>query len=241
LRPLYVISVDRTGALYCGLTLKWDYSVRRVDVSMPDYIHKVLHKIKHPPFTTAQDAPHKWNEPMYDLPNGLIYITAKILRNVMGSTAEVKIGASFLNGQEAIPIRNTLMELCHPQPPTPMQVDNTLAVGFSNGTIKQKRLEAIDMGFYWIGDRTRQGQFLIYWRPGKQNLGDYHSKHHSPAYHHIMRPTYLHTQAETLANSLFSVLLQGCINRSSHARAHARHNPTHYRQNPETTQHRTLH
>jgi hypothetical protein len=64
--------------------------------------------------------------------NGPIHITTKILRNVMRSAAEAEIGASYVNGQETIPIRNTLKELGHPQLPTPMQVDNTITVGFAN-------------------------------------------------------------------------------------------------------------
>ena len=94
--------------------------------------------------------------------NGPLFTISRILRNVMGSTAEAKIGAAYVNGQEAIPIRTTLEELGHPQPPTPMQVDNSTAEGFANDTIKQKRSKAIDMRFYWIKDRTRQGQFLVY-------------------------------------------------------------------------------
>ena len=53
----------------------------------------------------------------------------------MGSAAEAEIGALYTNGQEAIPIHTALEEMGHLQPPTPMQVDNTTAVGFSNSTI----------------------------------------------------------------------------------------------------------
>ena len=35
-----------------------------------------------------------------------------------------------------------------PQPPTPIQVDNSTAVGISNQTIKQKIPKAMDMRFY---------------------------------------------------------------------------------------------
>ena len=67
------------------------------------------------------------------------------------------------------------------------------------------------MRFYWIQDRTRQGHFLIYWKPGSTNLGDYLSKHHSPAHHRIMRPTYLHPTTQ-LANAVISHILQGYVN-----------------------------
>ena len=104
----------------------------------------------------------------------------------MGPAAKAEIGAAYINGQEAVPIRTLLRELGHPQPATPIQVNKSTADGFANDTIKQKRSKAIDMRFYWIRDCTIQGQFLIYWQPGITNLGDYHTKHHSPAYHHLM-------------------------------------------------------
>jgi hypothetical protein len=33
----YSISVDRTGGLYCSITLKWNYEQRYLDISMPGY------------------------------------------------------------------------------------------------------------------------------------------------------------------------------------------------------------
>ena len=101
-------------------------------------------------------------------------------------TAEAEIGAAYINGQEAVPICTLLRELGHPQPATPIQVDNSTANGFANNIIKQKRSKAIDMRFYWIRDRTSQGQFLIYWQPGITNMSDYHTKHQSPAPHQVM-------------------------------------------------------
>ena len=339
LTQLYQISIDWKGTLYLGLTLKWDYQKRIVDISMPGYIVVALHKFQHPAPERRQDAPHAWNVPTYGakiqyaenpddskrLPtksvtfvqqivgtllyyamavdptmlvalgsiassqatatektydevvwllnyatsnptavirysasdmvlhihsdasylsepksrsragghyflsdrspvpseppkttpklNGPIYSLSRIMRNVMGSAAEAEIGSSYTNGQEAIPIRTTLEEMGHPQPPTPMQVDNSTAEGFANDTIKQKRSKAIDMRFYWIKDRTRQGQFLVYWRPGTTNLGDYHTKHHSAAHHRQMRPIFLHT-TEQLAQNVIQLLLRGCVKSS---------------------------
>ena len=80
----------------------------------------------------------------------------------MGSADEAKIGASYINGQEAVPIRTLLLELGNPQNANPIQVNNSTADGFANDTIKQKRSKAIDMRFYWIRDRISQDQFLIY-------------------------------------------------------------------------------
>ena len=77
--------------------------------------------------------------------NGPIYTVSKIMSHVIASADEAEIGATFINGQESITIRSTLEELGHPQPPTPIFVDNSTADGFANETIKQKRLKAIDM------------------------------------------------------------------------------------------------
>ena len=79
----------------------------------------------------------------------------------MGLAAEAEIGAAYINGQEAFPIRTLLLELGHPQPATQIQVDKSTVDGFASNTIKQKRSKAIDMHFYWIRDRTSQGQFLM--------------------------------------------------------------------------------
>ena len=90
-------------------------------------------------------------------------------------------------------MRITLEELGYPQPPTPLQTDNSTASGIVNDTVKQRRSKAIDMRFYWIRDRVRQGQFFIYWRKGSINLADYFTKHHAPTHHINRRPHILHS------------------------------------------------
>jgi hypothetical protein len=133
---------------------------------------------------------------------------------VVGSAAEAEIGAGYLNAQAAVPICETLRELGHPQPPTPMQVDNTTAEGFANGTMKQKRSKAMDMRWHWLKDRTRQGQFLVYYRPGKDNMADPFTKHHPPAHLEAVTPNFLRrTQhfTEHLAQVAIHHIVQGCV------------------------------
>ena len=67
--------------------------------------------------------------------NGNIAITCAILKLVAASAAEAELGALFLNTQEAQIIRLTLMEMGHPQPPTPIHIDNSTCVGIVNGTV----------------------------------------------------------------------------------------------------------
>ena len=111
------------------------------------------------------------------------------MSNVMGSAAEADIGGAYINVQEAVPIRTLLLELGHTHTATQIQVNNSTADGFANDTIKKKRSKVIEMRFYWIHDHTSQGQFLIYCYPGITNLGEYHTKHHSPFHHQLMQPT----------------------------------------------------
>jgi hypothetical protein len=53
------------------------------------------------------------------------------------------------------------------------------------------------MRFYWVQDRVQNDEFAIHWLKGEQNLADYFTKHHPPAHHIQMRPTYLHTDQLT--------------------------------------------
>ena len=48
----------------------------------------------------------------------------------MASAAESEIGAAFDNAREALPLRQALIDLGHPQPPTPIRTDNSTANGF---------------------------------------------------------------------------------------------------------------
>jgi len=158
--------------------------------------------------------------------NGPIHTISKILKNVVGSAAEAEIAGTYVNATEAVPIVVTLEELGHIQPPTPIQVDNSTAFGFANKKIKIKRTKAIDMRYHWIVDRTSQGQFLIYLEPGDDNLGDYHTKHHSPTHHRHMRPIFLHENERLKTNVSMSTthlascvvlqLLRGCANSHIH-------------------------
>jgi hypothetical protein len=49
----------------------------------------------------------------------------------------------------------------------------------------------MDMRFYWLRDRVRQGQFIVYWKPGKTNKADYFTKHHATKHHREIRYNYL--------------------------------------------------
>jgi hypothetical protein len=160
------------------------------------------------------------------LTNGEILIISTVLKHVMSSAAEAEIGAVFINAKEGAVLRTTLEELGHPHPPTPLETDNTTSTEYINGTIKQKRTKAIDMCFYWIKDRVKQGQFNVYWGPGYRNLADYFTKHHSPAHHKRMREIYIYASENPMnRKGTQDSALRGCVNTSGKAGAHILHLP----------------
>ena len=67
---------------------------------------------------------------------------------------ETEVAATFYNAKEALPFIVTLAEMGHPQPPTPMEVNNGRAIGSLKSTMKQKRSKAINMILYWVRDRV---------------------------------------------------------------------------------------
>ena len=101
--------------------------------------------------------------------NGLILVIAKIIKHVMSSAAKAEVAALFINARAILPLQVTCKELGHPQPATPMRTDNSTASGIINGTFAQDRSKAMDMRFYWIVDRVKQGQFKVYWERGITN------------------------------------------------------------------------
>jgi hypothetical protein len=136
------------------------------------------------------------------------------------------LGHFFINAKEGAVLRRTLQELGHHQFPTPMETDNTTATGYRDGTIKQKRTKAMDMRFYWIKDRVKQGQFDVYWGPGYQKLADYFTKHHSPAHQKRMREIYIHADEQPInRKGIRDSALRGCVKTSGKAGAQILHLP----------------
>ena len=84
-----------------------------------------------------------------------------------------------------------LHALSHHQDIIKIETHNSTAAAFSNSTLKEKRSKAWDMRLHWIQDRVNNNEFTIYWSAGKNNYGDYYTKHFSPTYHQQIRPTYV--------------------------------------------------
>jgi hypothetical protein len=144
--------------------------------------------------------------------NGAIHITCTILKLVAASAAEAELGALFLNAQEAKVLWLTLNKLGHPQPPTPIHIDNTTTVGVVNNTIKRQRSRAMEMHYFWLLDGKTQKYFKFHYQPGQENMGDYPSKHHTANIHQHVCPYYVHTNSSPaiLPRALKPSIWPGC-------------------------------
>ena len=125
--------------------------------------------------------------------NGIIHVLCTILHFVAASAAEAELGALFLNAKEAKIMRLTLEELGHPQPPTPIHIDNSTTVGIVNNTIKRQKSRSMEMRYFWLLDGKVQQLFSFQYHPGFENLADYPSKSHPGTHHQAVRNYYLHT------------------------------------------------
>ncbi len=69
------------------------------------------------------------------------------------------------------------------------------------------------MRFFWVADAVEQGKFDVKYYPGKENLGNYQSKHHIGAHHTAVRPWYLHelTSVHGLPRAGEPSTLKGCV------------------------------
>ena len=114
-----------------------------------------------------------------------------MIKNVMSSAADAEIEALFINTRQAIPARQLLEEMGHKQPPTPIQTDNTTALGFVTKSLQPKVTKSTEMNYWCMKDKQDREQFKYYWRPGTGNQGDYFTKHFCSATHAERRPSFL--------------------------------------------------
>jgi hypothetical protein len=145
--------------------------------------------------------------------NGAILTQCTILKCVAASAAEAELGALFLNAIDAKIIRLTLEEMGHPQPPTPIHVDNTTAVGIVNNTIKRQRSRAMNMRYFWLLCHEAQQILKVRYHPGHENLADFPSKNHNGAQCQRARPFYLQTSQspQYLPRAQRPSVRRGCV------------------------------
>jgi hypothetical protein len=119
--------------------------------------------------------------------NSTILNISQIIKSVMSSAAEAELGTLYINARKDVPCRTLLHGMGHPQPPTPIQTDNSTALGVVTNNILPRRTKAMDMRFWWLRDQDEQEQFRYIWHPSTTNCGDYWMKHHCSAHHQEKR------------------------------------------------------
>jgi hypothetical protein len=65
LKENHTVSTDWKGALYCGISLDWDYKQRTVQNSMPNYIQQAIYNLQHATTTRPQPTPYPWRSSTY--------------------------------------------------------------------------------------------------------------------------------------------------------------------------------
>jgi hypothetical protein len=67
------------------------------------------------------------------------------MKFVMSSAAKAKLDALYTTAKEMVPLRQTLIKMGWPQPCTPIQTDNSTAIGVTNLTIVPCKTKSMDL------------------------------------------------------------------------------------------------
>ena len=105
--------------------------------------------------------------------NGSVLKISQIIKVVVTSEEEAEIESIYVNALEDAP----LIKMGHPQPMTPMQIDNSAAHSVAMNNIHARRTKAVGMRFHWLKCQDAQGYFRYYCRPHEHNLVEFWSKH----------------------------------------------------------------
>ena len=131
LSAAYKVSVDWDGERYCGLVMKWNYTKRECDISMPGYIERALARFDHPKPKKPQDNPFKYIAPEYgakvqyapeeDLSEPLDENGKKRIQEILGTLLyyaravdpTILVTISSLSTQQAKPTMQTMKAVNH--------------------------------------------------------------------------------------------------------------------------------
>ena len=127
---------------------------------------------------------------------------------------ELHLEELFVNWQCGATLIIFLGEMDHQQPPTPVITESATGGIFENNNIRQRISRAIDMILYWVRDRVRKRNYILYWARVKENSVDYFTKHYPTKHHRAIRIIYLFPTADSSKHSCYQVPrdMWGCIN-----------------------------
>ena len=70
----------------------------------------------------------------------------------MTSATESELAVLYIMARKAVYFRIILEKMGNNQPPTPLQIDNTMVDIVCNGKMQQKLTKEMDMQFHWLRD-----------------------------------------------------------------------------------------
>ena len=73
--------------------------------------------------------------------NGPLHTKFRVLCHGVPSASELELGEIFRHGQTKIPLCTTLKYLSHQQLLTPIEIDNSNALGIVTSTVKPKQFK----------------------------------------------------------------------------------------------------
>jgi hypothetical protein len=118
LEAYYTVSKYWTGGLYCGITLKWNYMSKHVDLSMPGYIKDAIQKFQHPLPKRPKYAPHNWTVPAYGqriqyapLPDAAPPVTAEEITRDQAVVGTLLCNAPAVDPTLLVPLRALASQL----------------------------------------------------------------------------------------------------------------------------------
>ena len=67
--------------------------------------------------------------------NGPVLTSAQIIKCIISSAAEAELTGLYICSKEMVPLRQALVKMGWPQPQSPIQCNNSTAIGVANTTI----------------------------------------------------------------------------------------------------------
>ena len=105
-----------------------------------------------------------------DHTSGNIFIMCGIMKFMVASATEAKLGKVSMNSKDMKVIR--LIRMGHRQPPTRIHCDNKTAEGIANNAAKEiHRSRSLEMRFFWVTYQVKKGSLMCNGTQGRITLG----------------------------------------------------------------------
>ena len=141
----------------------------------------------------------------------IIRILTTKLDIIVGSAGEAETMTACLAGRTIIYIRNLLIDMGYPQPPTLLTCDNETTVGILNETMKPIRSKCYDNRYFWLRDRIRHKQITLTWQSGKTNFADFFTKLHSLSYFEKEKLKFIQYPTDNISTTSNLTLVHGQV------------------------------